>query len=1579
MKCSQDIKFDIIDKIGKDLTEGGLFHFGSTRDTLLFSGSENTLNLITTGLNKMFKEDIISTQKTDVGLQIKISPSEALAEKYLRQYRNSNAVKATVDLHNEVFSEEQSERDMINSNTGQNTDRFVDFSGAEDTGVFTKFLRHKERLRNFLNEKLNTINKELKDSSTTVARRTELNDLKHQIKVRLEGDVHRNIKGIEQEIRELKTTANIDAVGYYIEQDLKRLEVLASSNNASDVKEAQTIIEFYDAAGTFTTAKENPFFEQNQMFFYVDGKPTSDTQLGEETMRKFREWRNRAMAFAPAIDLRAKEVTVNTFNADRGVQRLAGDNGSEFDFDAIVHTKEGLKDIDWVSAWAMDVTQAIFSKSAELAQVMHTYLVNAMERNLNWSRHYAQKMEEITPKINKKLSEINGGKYKLRAFGIIGVNGVSYDLFLDKTKTGKQTGTLIQRFTKEYADVQAEQRQRFRELFEKARLADESLKAGMFNHAFEQNKQWKRANTVMMNVSLIPEIANLPEFAEFNTGATPEAMEEHKKELLELLGERGYEEQVEIQVNMLNKFIADRQSYINSQLIFEGVENVEDLTSQSKFVIDQWNSQHSPLIGIQDYFNSGGVFVNKRKINSFMDYNNTIPRKFIPSISSVDGKYTFSDTGNSTGFYNADFQTIEGDEVLREFYDLVKEGNDKIRESAPYELQKTMVANTLPMLMKSTAEFLIDNRNGTLAMISAGWRRLMERIRLSFGLIQQSQISHAVKDPITGRYNYRVNDQFLQGNYRSIKERMEIEKIKFSQALGINVIKRFTRVPFSQLNSNALAHLAQLLGVDITMSEIQAGKVDAIKKVTGDNVEIGKIIRDFSVHSVVQSQSFDLPKLMKHFTNLAMAYSARVEALPVMEIMKAHYEQIKDPKTNNVGVSIFNVPENAIASEGTRKNAIDQMEDWFQRVMLDNYGIKHWGVHGNEVKEKKDTQTGEVSTNIPFYGKRIYSNEEKKKIKEIDKLLSKEKDPLKITELRKIKEGLGKVRTASASIVNFLSLVRTLGLGWNLSSAITNFAEGYTSNMILASTGEFFDPAEIFYGYSVGRSSWVKNMSFGLLTTNNANKGRKLMDRYNVLLDSKNELQKSTTKTNLSRLEALNPHEINARVEYVNQLPIMVAMLRSQKIKDVNGNEAVVWDVMDKNGNLIGDFRTEENVANWETLQGSDYLTFKNKLNEAIVRAHGNYDELRGMMAKSNLSGKALMMFKTWLPAQLYWRFAQEQSNLKTGGKVKGRYRSFTPGSATVFGMGIGFVAFGPVGVALGGLGYLGGKFFGVQTELGALKEMIMTTQALVKKGVGMPINMVAGRAVINTENDFTKWVGSGEFTRVDAKNLRGNMAELAILMTTLAMMLLVKGFFWDDDDTPDDPERQFHNAAVNKLMQLAQQATMYVNPSDTWNTTFGSIALWKFLDNCAKEVDKMSDFIHGYDPGGEKFSKQTMKFLPGMFKDGLPFQDGKPGLGFNTVAQKQFKPSPFDDWFKSEEVLTAKKEKLLRSVRSEELKRLGYTDAGQRTKILNIEMPTTKQLNKKGVTREEWNEIYEGFELPEPIKKENKEEKEEE
>ena len=114
-------------------------------------------------------------------------------------------------------------------------------------------------------------------------------------------------------------------------------------------------------------------------------------------------------------------------------------------------------------------------------------------------------------------------------------------------------------------------------------------------------------------------------------------------------------------------------------------------------------------------------------------------------------------------------------------------------------------------------------------------------------------------------------------------------------------------------------------------------------------------------------------------------------------------------------------------------------------------------------------------------------------------------------------------------------------------------------------------------------SSFAKTASFGTLNTNNARLIRVLMDRYDVLQDSSNELQKASAKSALGKLETFtNPYSLMSKTEYLNQAPLMLAILMDEKIKDVNGVESSVLDAMTPDGKLKPGFDTKENVENWE-------------------------------------------------------------------------------------------------------------------------------------------------------------------------------------------------------------------------------------------------------------------------------------------------------------------------------------------------------------------------------------------------------------
>ena len=481
------------------------------------------------------------------------------------------------------------------------------------------------------------------------------------------------------------------------------------------------------------------------------------------------------------------------------------------------------------------------------------------------------------------------------------------------------------------------------------------------------------------------------------------------------------------------------------------------------------------------------------------------------------------------------------------------------------------------------------------------------------------------------------------------------------------------------------------------------------------------------------------------------------------------------------------------------------------------------------------------------------------------------------------------------------------------------------------------------------------------------------MDRYSVLMDMKNELQKSSHKSFANRLSWTGPHEINQRVEFINQSPIMIAMLRTKKIKGISGAESSVWDAMDKDGNLTADFRTEENINNWEKLQGEEYLVFKESLNKALVKAHGNYDQLRGMMMKSNAAGKALAMFKTWLPMQIYSRFAIEQDDIQSGTVgYKGKYWSYgAAGAFTHVGV-VATIAGGPVAGLLFGLGGgIIGHFTGPNKGepfnfLDIIKEIVYTNLQLFKKAIGMPINLLAGKQLIGSDKSFESWVGKKNFDKQDAANMRANMADLAIQLMWLAGMIFVKSLWWDDDKEKQKEamkkmtevqkkaykqkladDRAKHNLYMNKFMQLSSQAGQYINPVDAWNNIIGSNGVIRYYKEIDKWVQSFGDYLadkeiipSGIHAGENKFLIESKKvFLPGIFKD-------IETLGTKALTEKQFEKSSIDEWFKSSSKKASEKSRRDRAERRAELQEEGMLES-EINKTLKKELPTPSQQKK--------------------------------
>jgi hypothetical protein len=559
---------------------------------------------------------------------------------------------------------------------------------------------------------------------------------------------------------------------------------------------------------------------------------------------------------------------------------------------------------------------------------------------------------------------------------------------------------------------------------------------------------------------------------------------------------------------------------------------------------------------------------------------------------------------------------------------------------------------------------------------------------------------------------------------------------------------------------------------------------------------------------------------------------------------------------------------------------------------------------------------------------------------------------LKIDRFEAQKDKRGKEKTFTSILDAVFNFIRIKGLGWNVSGAITNSAEGFMANQILAAKG-IVKPEHLDRANNIVMGSFFKNITFGTVKPTGAVKARVLMDRYRILQDAANELQKASRKSSLSNLSQLEPFTLTSKAEYLNQTPLMISHLLDIEIVGKNGETSNLWDAMDEKGFLTENFRTEENIENWEKGDGTEYKVFKTSTMKSIVVGHGDYDQLRGNMATEYISGKALFSFKRWMPRQFVQRFAKEQPDLELGIKdFKGSYRSHTMASGAFHGAlvgfaGLGLLGAGPLGLAIGAVagGGLAGAF-GTSSKLGLLKEMAIVARESMLAIIRVPVNTLTGKPTIRHINLSGL---NGELSDRDLKNMQANIMDMAFLLTWIGAMLFTKALLWDDDDEEDSTRRQMHNLFANRFMQLAGQASMYLNPVEMYNSTVGNMALLRFVEDVGKTATEAAEALEGRDviqagpnAGESAFYNQFEKtFFPSLIKT---------DLGFEKQMQKQVKKSAFDTWFYGDEKKAKQAVKRIRADYREKLENQGITDKKELNKLVNKAFPGKKEDEKSYV-----------------------------
>ena len=1534
-------------------------------------------------MGKLYTKEQLTQLLQDKGVQNKIK----ILESNLKQdYGVSNSP--------EEISYEFSEDDFVAfDDIATNDDSDVNFNPMQETDA--DMVLDYDKLVKFKKNLLNTLNNRIANLKSFISTLTDKNKIKTNTKLLEELQERANI--LDQEVYNEKNAgeSSLQKLKFQAERDLQRLDKLLSPNEGltdeyENLQEAKKIINFYKSLELVKNKVDvdnnafsvHPFFNIEEILG-PDGKPI----ISDEVAAVFN---NIAAAFKEKetpYNNRQKALLEKIVNANPKVKEIIGEKTYE-------ELMENLDDASWVDMMIMEANRGIFSKNGLIPQVALEIMQDNETEALSKHKRFEEKHNELLPKVKAALKRLNTGLFS-------GLKGVSYKIFFQQVLPGKTGNKIVNRFSQDYFDKLSDVIFRFKESLLSAQglspteLNDEGdeVRKKAINNAYEAKQKWFRENTMMLDIRKLPEIASI--FPEFELQYQDDGGK-HKAELIEQLGEIGYKEQVKKQVTELKKFIAWRDSIQEMFLEQRNVESIGDLTKEELNELKTVLGTQNPFTAVNYFYDNEKLKIDGKYENSSMNYNVTIPRKYAAeALINSKGKLTINQTGRDTGFYDKNYAIIESDKDLKEYYDLISKRMEEVSEIFPEEIRKNLFSGSLTMIRKTVAEILTDPNIPLFKKLSKALHQIYEGIKLGFGVNTDENINQDTLDVITNRADPKVNASFLNNNKQAISDRYDVAKRKLNNELkkaGIPLkVNKYTEILTDALPYPVVKLLAEKLGIPATSN--------AFKAKFGEKIKVGDVLYKLTISEIVEENSIDLPKIIKYYSMMGAEYEARQKSLPLISILKQHYNQIKTSLKSG---------------QTTRTRANTQFEKWFNRVVLGSTTEEKFGVEKKSTLEKKEAKD-KVKT---FTKGRLLSSQDEKMRRDINSIVDEmDNDIVSLTQegtleaqikINKLieekdkliakREALGKRRSSSAGLNSLLSHIRFLGLGYKLSSMVTNFLEGQIANMTIAATGDYFEPKHYYRAMHIVKGSIIKNATLGKYTTKGAKKTRIFADRFDILQDNNNELQKASQKTALSYVDYVTPYTGNKRVEYLNQTPLMVAVMLDTEITGLNGEKSSLFDALDDNCKLLPKFRTKENIEAWEQGTGEKAKSFKKNVSNAIVTAHGNYDKLRGIMAKETIAGKALLMFKTWIGSQLYQRLAIEQDDLSANAKgYKGRYRSHTKASAMLHGAMIGGAAAWIPGAIIGGgfglaLAYYKGKAIS-QPEMehgtiGVLKESAFLLKSLVRKSIGTPINFITGRELISEYGNYDKLVGA-EFTERDKKNMRALIAEMSIQLSLIGLGLLVKQLRWDDDDEDDDPKRIQHNILMNYVNQLQQSASSYIMIPSTYDTIFGRVALIDFANNVGKIGMALHDYQSGNDISTSGSNAGESKLLKAINKVTLPAILTQDALGFETLGERQFAPTFYDDWFWDDE---KKAKKIIEQKRQVVRKELEEKDVSEKEiqKVLDRTLKLPKDIKdpnsrtatvsvkgkKEKLTDEQKKNIKE---VKERLKKQQEEEEQEE
>ncbi len=1318
------------------------------------------------------------------------------------------------------------------------------------------------------------------------------------------------LRAVKERLRKDPTTFNFQFLMYIKDMEIKYVEMMLSSNPTErQLLECESTLHFWLELGNFTDSKRHILWDVNELY-----NESGELTIPSTVKEQLEAIRLKAQDLQRSIDQRKRKIVADLVASDSRFKPLIGevkgDTAEERQkniYEQIEKTMlnpAAMRDISLFDRWFIDPASLSFGEDNPLGQKMVVELLDRINEKAVEAARLSDRLSRGRVEVETIL---RGMGYRLPNSS----RGADWNFFRAVDEFGNITAKMRERFTVKWKialrELREEQESQTRRIM---REENPYVRESLRRNACAARKNWIRGNALLIDPRRIADLFNDSDLkATFERQVSKEDAE-YVEQLKELLGEGGYQELIRRYKKRLMKYEAARTVKLN--LLHELCGGADaPLDEDATMVFNDWVRNNDPFLSVD-------MYESEDDFTSTLTYTEMVPR-------ASDSR------GNPTGYYDAEFQKIEENPKLLEYYNAMQETLRFCVSNLPAKTVEIMMRGDIPSIQRSAHDILLQSDIPLFARLLAAFKRLLQQIKENFAEDGELSISYGTNDPATGRAALEVNDAWLRSH-----QRMVITDIAIAMA-ELRHFNEGRNVPpsmdITKASPEFLRALAERLGCAADLASIKS----RLNGADLTRLNVRDALESALVANGVANDTKDLPKILQVFASQAAAYGAKRESVDRIAIMKEMYNATAKAKSTGSGRRVTTrrrldskKEEVALVASPTRSNAVARMDDWFNRVVL---GItKHSDDFGGTDMNGRESSSakGRMDRILNRATGKVLNDEEKQTRSDLRNAIRQLREDIENAKsgdsandgqiarmeqeldfLERRDQVIGKQVSITSIVRGIMRVCHLRGLGWNPKSVSTNFLQGQLSNTIAAMSGKYFRPEDYYRAAGMVRGNNVKWLSGGKVSTRNADKISVWMQRTNILQDSSNELQRSSMQSSMAKLkEKSNPYYLTRSVEFLNQAPVAIAILMGTEIVGKDGTKSNVFDAMDENMNLLPNFDTEENRENWVHGRGQAYKSYMTRTTEVISLIHGNYHELLGMSSGEYMTSSAIMMFKRWLPNFIRQRIGTETHSGMLGQTEKGFYRSMTAGSGSLlFGL-MGFLTMGPLGVALGGLvgGFIGRKF-GVASDISYGQDLLLSLRNVAVGMVGRPMNLVRpGSARMMSDEKMMSYYGKQEwedefgrkhkgFNVIDAQNQRALATEIG-MVALMIMLKLAAGMVLSGDDDDDDEEKAAKqaafNAAFNMLNDVQNQSFLIANPLNLVEQA--SPAIVTFCNNTIDVFKKIQESIDGtprlssgYNAGNYKAIEAAKKVLP------VPLDMR---LGFSSAMRRIYASDYIDEMF---------------------------------------------------------------------------------